>query len=319
MRNRLVTLSMTVFLAVFLAAGCAGPRQLSQGEMDQFDAISAKIAKAEKMDAKECAPVELGYALAERDYARHEASEKWEEPPKYIAKHIGAADKAADALLARTTPCWEAKQAKMAPPPAPVVVPPPPPPPMAPAASIVADPKYVYEGSCTTLRWSTQNATSAMIDQGIGSVGPSGTKEVCPKETMQYTITASNAGGPAKAVVEVPVYHRTTIHINFAFNKADIRKADLPELQKAIDFLKRWPDTKVSVVGFTDSTGPEEYNQKLSERRAQAVEKYLVDSGHVKADMITAEGRGEADPVADNKTKEGRAKNRRVEIREATR
>jgi len=320
MRNRLVTLSMMVFLAVVLAAGCAGPRQLSQGEMDQFDAISAKIAKAEKMDAKECAPVELGYALAERDYARHEASEKWEEPPKYIAKHIGAADKAADALLARTIPCWEAKQAKMAPPPAPVVVPPPPPPPPpAPAASIVADPKYVYEGNCTTLRWSTQNATSAMIDQGIGSVGPSGTQEVCPKETMQYTITASNAGGPAKAVVEVPVYHRTTIHINFDTNKAEIRKADLPELQKAVDFLKRWPDTKVSVVGFTDSTGTDAYNLKLSERRAQAVKKYLVDSGYVKADMIDAEGRGKAEPVASNKTKEGRFQNRRVEIREATR
>ena len=315
MRNRLFFLSMTVLLAVFLAAGCASTRQLSQGEMDQFDAISAKIAKAEKMDAKECAPVELAYALAERDYAHHETTEPWET----ASKHIGAANKAADDLIAKTTPCWEAKQAKMAPPPAPVVVPPPPPPPMAPAASIVADPKYVYEGSCTTLRWSTQNATSAMIDQGIGSVGPSGTKEVCPKETMQYTITASNEGGPAKAVVEVPVYHRTTIHINFAFNKADIRKADLPELQKAIDFLKRWPDTKVSVVGFTDSTGPEAYNQKLSERRAQAVKKYLVDSGYVKADMIAAEGRGEADPVADNKTKEGRAKNRRVEIREATR
>ena len=319
MRNRLVILSMTVLLAGFLAAGCAGPRQLSQDEMNQFDAISAKIAKAEKMDAKECAPVELGYALAERDYARHEASEKWEEPPKYIAKHIGAADKAANILLAKTTPCWEAKQAKMAPPPAPVVVPPPPPPPPAPAASIVADPKYVYEGSCTTLRWSTQNATSAMIDQDIGSVGMSGTKEVCPKETMQYTITASNAGGPTKAVVEVPVYHRTTIHINFDTNKAEIRKADLPELQKAVDFLKRWPDTKVSVVGFTDSTGTDAYNQKLSERRAQAVKKYLVDSGYVKADMIDAEGRGKAEPVASNKTKEGRAQNRRVEIREATR
>jgi outer membrane protein OmpA-like peptidoglycan-associated protein len=305
MRNRLVILSMTVLLAVFLAAGCASTRQLSKGEMDQFDAISAKIAKAEKMGARECAPVELGYALAERDYAHHEATEPWET----ASKHIGAADKDADVLLAKTTSCWEAKQAKMAPPP---------PPPPAPAASIVADPKYVYEGNCTTLRWSTQNADSVMIDQGIGSVGLSGTKEVCPKKTMQYTVTAANAGGPAKAVVEVPVYHRTTLHINFDTNKAEIRKADLPELQKAIDFVKRWPDTKVSVVGFTDSTGTDAYNQKLSERRAQAVKKYLVDSGYVKADMITAEGRGETEPIADNKTKEGRFKNRRVEIREAT-
>ena len=72
------------------------------------------------------------------------------------------------------------------------------------------------------------------------------------------------------------------------------------------------------MVGFTDSTGSDAYNQKLSERRAQAVKKYLVDSGYVKADMIMAEGRGETEPIADNKTKEGRFKNRRVEIREAT-
>jgi len=313
MRNQRLFLCMTVLLAVFLAAGCARNRQMTQTEKDQFESISAKIAKAEKMDAKECAPVEYAYVLAERDNALHETTEPWEDPAGYIKK----TNKAADALLNKTTPCWEAKQVK-APPPAPVMAPPPPPPPMAPAASIVADPKYVYEGKCTTLRWSTQNATSAMIDQGVGSVGMSGTKEVCPKETTQYTITATNPGGPAKAVVEVPVYHRTALYINFATNKADIRKADIPELQKAIDFVKRYPDTKVSVVGYTDSTGPDAYNQKLSERRANAVKKYLVDSGHVKAEMITAEGRGEADPIADNKTKEGRFKNRRVEIQEST-
>jgi outer membrane protein OmpA-like peptidoglycan-associated protein len=309
MRNRQLFLGMTVLLAVFLVTGCAANRQLTQAENDQFDAISAKIAKAEKMDARECAPVELAYALAERDYARHEAMEPWEPVSKFISK----ADKEADLLLAKTIPCWEAKQVKAPPPPPPkpVAVPPPP---MAPAVSIMADPKYVYEGKCTTLRWSTKNATSAVIDQGLGSVGMSGTKEVCPKKTMKYTITATNAGGPATAAVEVPVYHRTTLYINFDTNKADIRKVDLPELQKAIDFVKTYPDTKIQVVGHTDSRGTDAYNQKLSQRRADAVKKYLLDSGRVKANMITAEGRGEAEPIADNKTKEGRFKNRRVEI-----
>jgi OOP family OmpA-OmpF porin len=180
----------------------------------------------------------------------------------------------------------------------------------------MADPKYVYLGKCTTLNWSTENATSVMIDQGIGSVSTSGSKEVCPKEKTMYTITAENAGGPARAVVEVPVFHRTEIHVNFDTDKAEIRKADLPELQKAVEFVKHYPDTKILVVGHTDSTGSEAYNQKLSERRANAVKKYLVDSGHVKVDMITSEGRGETEPIADNKTKEGRFKNRRVEISE---
>ena len=313
MRNQRLSLCMTVLLALVLAAGCAANRQVTQDEMNQFDAIAGKIAKAEKMDARECAPVELAYAKAELDYAKHEATEPWEP----VSTHISKASKEADLLLAKTTPCWEAKQAKMAPPPPAVVPPPPPPPPpAAPAASIVANPKFVYAGNCTTLQWNTQRATKAMIDQGVGSVGMSGTKNVCPKETTQYTITATNEGGTGKAVVEVPVYERTTLYINFDTNKADIRKADMKELQTAIDFVKRYPETKIFVVGHTDSTGSDAYNQKLSERRAQAVVKYLVDSGHVKADMITAEGRGETEPIADNKTKEGRAKNRRVEISE---
>jgi len=316
MRNRRLFLGMTVLLAMLLASGCARNRQMTQSEKDQLGTIEAKIAKAEKMDAKECAPVEYAYALAERDNAIHESTEPWNDPPKYVAKHFASANKAADDLLNKTTPCWEAKQVKAAPPPPKPVVVPPPPPMAAPAATILADPKYVYEGKCTTLTWSTQNATSAEIDQGIGSVGMSGTKEVCPKETMKYTITATNPGGPAKAAVEVPVYHRTTLYIQFAFDSEKIRKADEKELQTAIDFVKKYPETKIVVLGHTDSTGPDEYNKKLSQRRADAVKKYLVDSGHVKADMITAEGRGEAEPIADNKTKEGRAKNRRVEIAE---
>ena len=65
------------------------------------------------------------------------------------------------------------------------------------------------------------------------------------------------------------------------------------------------------VTGYTDSTGPEAYNQALSERRANTVKSYLEGKG---ISNITAEGRGEANPVGDNATREGRAANRRVEI-----
>jgi OOP family OmpA-OmpF porin len=166
------------------------------------------------------------------------------------------------------------------------------------------------------LSWATENATDVTIEPGVGSVGPSGSKQVCPKDNTQYTITAKNAGGSKTASLAVPVYQRAVLHINFDTNKADIRKADLPELQKAIDFVKKYPDTKVQVVGYTDSRGSDQLNMKLSQKRADAVKKYLVEKGHVKADMITAEGKGEADPIGDNKTKEGQFQNRRVEIRE---
>ncbi|PZO31710.1 MAG: flagellar motor protein MotB, partial [Betaproteobacteria bacterium] len=69
----------------------------------------------------------------------------------------------------------------------------------------------------------------------------------------------------------------------------------------------------VIAIGHTDSIGSDAYNQKLSERRAQAVKDYMVSKG-VAADRIQIKGMGESQPVADNKTKEGRAKNRRVEI-----
>ena len=69
----------------------------------------------------------------------------------------------------------------------------------------------------------------------------------------------------------------------------------------------------IIAVGHTDSRGSDAYNQKLSQRRAEAVKKYLVGKG-IEANRVYTEGKGEKQPVADNKTKEGKAKNRRVEI-----
>ena len=69
----------------------------------------------------------------------------------------------------------------------------------------------------------------------------------------------------------------------------------------------------IVAVGHTDSVGPDAYNQKLSERRAAAVKAYLVSKG-IAANRVYTEGKGEKSPVADNKTKEGRSKNRRVEV-----
>jgi outer membrane protein OmpA-like peptidoglycan-associated protein len=74
------------------------------------------------------------------------------------------------------------------------------------------------------------------------------------------------------------------------------------------------PDVKVEIAGHTDWTGSDAYNLKLSNARADAVMQYLISKG-VKADNLTARGYGETQPIADNNTDEGRAKNRRVELR----
>jgi len=312
MRNRLFFLGTTVLLAVFLAAGCARTRMMTQGETDQFEAISAKIAKAEKMDARECAPVELAYALAERDYARHETIEPWETAPK----HISAANKAADDLLAKTKPCWEAKQVK----PAPMV-------------TLSANPDTVDAGKCATLSWSSTDASSASIDQGIGSMDPNGSRQVCPASTTQYTITAMGEGGtrttsttvtvnpppppPPVPVKEAPkVIDRLVLHVNFNFDKSTVRKADVADLQKAIDFVKKYPANKIVIEGHTDSVGSAKYNQALSERRAAAVKDYILKHGMIdtQKDIVTTKGYGESRPIADNKTEKGRFENRRVEV-----
>ncbi len=110
------------------------------------------------------------------------------------------------------------------------------------------------------------------------------------------------------------VIDKMTLHVLFDFDKATLTKADVKELQKAVAFVKKYPGAKIRLDGYTDSIGTDAYNMKLSERRATAVKNYLIKEAGVSNSKITAVGHGEADPVADNKTAKGRAKNRRVEV-----
>lgn len=99
----------------------------------------------------------------------------------------------------------------------------------------------------------------------------------------------------------------------FDFNKYTLKPAAREKLAKISGILLAYPDLKVQVEGYTDSIGSEEYNQKLSEERAGSVKDYLV-SQNVHDNNVTAEGFGKNDPIADNSTAAGRAKNRRVEL-----
>jgi OOP family OmpA-OmpF porin len=107
--------------------------------------------------------------------------------------------------------------------------------------------------------------------------------------------------------------------VNFDYDKSNIKSEFAPILDEAAQTLKDNPDVKVAIAGYTDSIGSEEYNLRLSERRAEAVKQYLVSKG-ITAGRLTTVGRGEADPIAPN-TKdgkdnpEGRAMNRRAELK----
>lgn len=108
------------------------------------------------------------------------------------------------------------------------------------------------------------------------------------------------------------VINTTTDH--FDFDSAVLKPAMRSELDSVASQVNASPgDEMLEIVGHTDSTGPEGYNQGLSERRAQAAADYLAGQG-ISSGNMTVKGMGESSPVADNSTRDGRAMNRRVEI-----
>jgi OOP family OmpA-OmpF porin len=104
--------------------------------------------------------------------------------------------------------------------------------------------------------------------------------------------------------------------VNFDFNKSNIRADARPILDEAIKTLKDEGTIAIVCEGHTDSVGGDDYNQRLSMSRANSVKDYLVKGG-VPAERIKVEGFGESKPVATNDTADGRAQNRRVELRVA--
>ncbi len=101
--------------------------------------------------------------------------------------------------------------------------------------------------------------------------------------------------------------------VYFATAKHDINQKSKETLDKLVSILNEYPETNVLVAGYTDSVGKAEYNMGLSKRRAQAVTNYFTSKGLV-ASRFTTKWYGKENPVADNATPEGRAKNRRVNV-----
>ena len=118
----------------------------------------------------------------------------------------------------------------------------------------------------------------------------------------------------------VPLYDRMmsdgkfiTYGITFDVGKATIKPESMGEINRIVQLMNENPDLKFSVEGHTDSTGNPTSNQTLSEQRSQAIVAKLVEMG-IAQDRLTAVGKGQNNPIADNSTDEGRAKNRRVEF-----
>ena len=126
-------------------------------------------------------------------------------------------------------------------------------------------------------------------------------QDKCPDTPAGFKVDAD--GCPLKA----------TLHLNFATDSNKVDAEGTAKVAAFGNFLKDSPAYKASIVGHTDSTASDAYNQKLSEKRADMVKSMLVNNG-VAADRLTTAGKGESQPVASNKTKAGRAENRRIEV-----
>jgi OOP family OmpA-OmpF porin len=152
-----------------------------------------------------------------------------------------------------------------------------------------------------------------------GTVWKNGTNELCWRNANWTPATAAPGcdGAIAKAAAAKPAAAAAKVTYTadalFDFDKSVLKPAAKTSLDNLSGQIKSLALEVVIATGHTDSVGTDAYNQKLSVRRADAVKKYLVSKG-IADSRIQIEGKGESQPVADNKTADGRAKNRRVQI-----
>ncbi|MBS9778711.1 MAG: OmpA family protein [Campylobacteraceae bacterium] len=139
-----------------------------------------------------------------------------------------------------------------------------------------------------------------VVDRDDDKDGVLNSVDECPNTPAGVPVDAK---GCAKTI---------SLHINFNFDKANILPQYDNQINSVANFMTKYPVYKVMLEGYTDSIGSEKYNMKLSDKRSSAVAKALKAKG-VSAKRISTVGYGEAKPVSTNMTKEGRAKNRRVD------
>ena len=197
-------------------------------------------------------------------------------------------------------------------------LPPPPPRPAAvqPTVTMSAVPATVDPGQTVTLSWSSANATDLNIAPAIGAVAAQGSTPVTPTTSTTYTITATGAGGSATATARVTVnapvarnneapppvsanvadmFNQSVKDIFFDLDKSEISSESRDILTKNAEFLRSYPQVRISLEGHCDERGSTEYNLGLGQRRAEAAKNYMVSLG-IAADRIETVSWGKERP-----------------------
>jgi OmpA-OmpF porin, OOP family len=171
--------------------------------------------------------------------------------------------------------------------------------------------ELVWKNGTNELCWRDANWTPATAAVGCdGALVPA----PAPAPAAAPAAPAAKPAAPAPAP-QPPAATKVTYAADafFDFDKAVLKPEGKAKLDDLVGKVQGINLEVIIAVGHTDSVGTDAYNQKLSVRRAEAVKAYLVSKG-IEKNRVYTEGKGEKQPVADNKTAEGRAKNRRVEI-----
>jgi peptidoglycan-associated lipoprotein len=205
----------------------------------------------------------------------------------------------------------------------------PPAPTAQPTATLSASPAQINNGDTSTLSWTSTDATDADIEPGVGKVAVQGATPVNPTSSTTYTITVTGAGGTATASARVTVnapaagvppannqsmselFEQNVKDAYFDFNKADIRSDARDALAKTAEFLRSYPQVRVTLEGHCDERGSTEYNIGLGERRAQAAKNYLISLG-IGANRMDTVSWGKERPFCTEHTEECWQQNRRA-------
>ena len=168
--------------------------------------------------------------------------------------------------------------------------------------------ELVWKNGTNELCWRDANWTPATAAEGCDGA-------LAQAAAATPAAPAATPAAPAPAAKPAVAASKVTYAADafFDFDKAVLKPEGKAKLDDLVGKIQGINLEVIIAVGHTDSVGSDAYNQKLSVRRAESVKAYLVSKG-IEKNRVYTEGKGEKQPVADNKTKEGRAKNRRVEI-----
>jgi outer membrane protein OmpA-like peptidoglycan-associated protein len=158
-----------------------------------------------------------------------------------------------------------------------------------------------------------RDRTEKILGAGIGAVAGAGVGAYM--DAQERKLREQTAGSGVDVIRDGDnLLLRMPSGITFAYDSAAVQPQFQPTLNEVASVLAQYPKTYIDVLGHTDSDGSDTYNQGLSERRASAVAAYLSSHG-VQSARVATRGYGETQPIASNATEEGKASNRRVEIK----